>query len=215
MLCVTFSNNTASRFYAVFALSTAPLTFFEVLARSDLIAAMMLLNLVAFILEHSPQRSKILGVVLGCAIASRFAIYPALLILILQMFKRMNLRAFMSVISLALLTASVLILPLVIWNSSIFFNYAPVGVNLQKLGSSATLKVFWIVVVSIASGSTFAINKFESVYLSVALILAIITFATWSSFVIDLSYLQLVAIPLLFSFPRTVGMMTGTTRRTH
>jgi len=220
LLYRTYRNNEKSRLYSILILSTIPLTFFEVLARSDLIANITILLLVIYILElkqSSLESNKILlGILLGCAASTRIAMLPATVVILLAVFKNVTPRVFAEVVFYCILTMGCLILPFLAWNSFVFVYYAPLGVNLQKLGPHESLRSFWLSITIIAVFLTaFLARKPSEIYLSVTVTLAIVTLATWSTFWVDLSYLQLICVPLLFSFPRGQASCAHTGKQWH
>ena len=107
-------------------------------------------------------------------------------------------------------------LPFAFWNPGVFFGFAPLGINSTKLGSQAINQIGWPILTASASLALgFSVQSPRQLYTSFAVVLSIVTLATWLSFARDLSYLQLPFLPLLFTLPRTdrIGSLEGEEHR--
>jgi hypothetical protein len=196
------------RAFSVLVLSSAPLIFFEVTARSDIIANMALLMLIPWYLmwvedhRESMERRDIVitGVLFGCLAATRIALLPALAVPALYLLRRHGAGAFARVMGLAAVLVVALLLPFILWDPDLFFGYAPLGVNRTKLGQHAPVQAVWLIatgLVTLASG--FLVRCAKQLFIWLLPILVVTVAATWLTFAVDLSYLQIVFVPLLFS----------------
>lgn len=189
-------------------LSSAPLLFFEVSGRSDLIANLALVVLVIFVLERSEGRpwgsnAWKLGILLGCLAATRLALLPVLGLLFLFMVRTLPGHALKKALLAAVAVFGVLVLPLAAWHPETFFRYAPIGVNSTKLGPERSVAVFWLCLtaaVTLLLG--FLVARARHLYASAALLLTMVMAATWLTFSPDLTYLQMPFVLLLFALPR-------------
>jgi hypothetical protein len=208
------------RAFSVLVLSSAPLLYFEVTARSDIIANMALMMLIPFFMmwiqDHRQSMERrdiaISGVLFGCLAATRIALLPALAVPALYLLRRYGVVAFAQVIGLAAAVFIALLLPFILWDPDLFFHYAPFGVNMTKLGQHTQTQVAWLIatmLVVLVSGSLVrcATNLFGLLIPALAVTVA----ATWLTFSVDLSYLQLIFVPLLFSLEYPLTCFGGKT----
>lgn len=211
MLYHIYRNHTLSRSCSVFILSAAPLLFFEVIARSDLMTNMTIILFVPFVLETRHSRNlSLLGVLLGCATATRIAMLPVIFTIVLYLFKRLPFHSMLQLAACWLCMTGLLVLPFLVWNFSTFVSYAPLGVNLQKLGTDEPVRILWLlgtaIVVAYLGLNT---RNVPELHAGIAVVLCLITIATWSTFWVDLTYLQLIFLPVLFAFPRNEATKSG------
>ena len=188
-------------------LMTAPLVSFEVAGRSDIIVNLLLFSFLVVGIEEylRTKRGRLpgLGLLIGAVAATRFAIWPAMVVPVSSLLRDLGLRRSAFVMTGALLGFAALVGPFVIWQPATFFGYAPLGVNATKLGTEPVGQALWIavtgVVVSVASVHA---CKTGNLFLATIPVFACVTLATWLTFGIDVSYAQLVFVPSLFSFPQ-------------
>lgn len=208
------------RAFSVLVLSSAPLLYFEVTARSDIIANMALLMLIPFFMmwieDHRESLERrdiaICGVLFGCLAATRLALLPALAVPALYLLRRYGMVTFARVIGLAAALFIVLLLPFILWDPDLFFHYAPFGVNATKLGQHTPTQAAWLIatgLVVLASGSL--VRCAAHLFGLLIPVLAVTVAATWLTFSVDLSYLQMVFVPLLFSLEYPLTCSGGKT----
>ena len=196
------------RFFTIIVFSTSPLLFFEVAGRSDLIANLALLVLLIFLLERHPINefkfsAWILGLTLGFLGATRIALAPALFVIVFYLAATFPRRVLKKTLTISTITFFILVAPFAFWNPSTFFHYAPLGVNSTKLGGDRLIALILLVGTAILTLLlSFAVKSAVDLYAAVAILLGLVTLATWLTFSRDLSYLQMIFIPLLFAFPR-------------
>lgn len=203
---------------AIGILATAPLLFFEVVAKSDVIANMVLLMLLltcsrAYMGRPSPLLLGSVGILLGGVAATRIALLPILFVCVCYLYWGAPLRRWIAIVAIAAFVAALLIVPFIIWNPTVFFGFAPFGVNATKLGANPALQWLWL---ALTGGATLFFGLWAKTYprllLGITLLGALIVSATWVQFFVDLSYLQIVFIPLLFLLPATVPIQKGEMR---
>ena len=208
LLWMAYKQAPRVRFFAIIVFSTSPLLFFEVAGRSDLIANLALLVLLIFLLERHPVNELkfgawIFGLTLGFLGAARIALAPALFLIVYYMAAAFPRRMLKKTLTISTITFFILVAPFAFWNPSTFFHYAPLGVNSTKLGGDRLIALLLLVGTAILTLLvSFAVKSAVDLYAAVAMILGLVTLATWLTFSRDLSYLQMIFIPLLFAFPR-------------
>ncbi len=121
------------------------------------------------------------GVVVGGVAATRLPIWAVLAMVGLYIFKKASVRAGLIVTGVALLVFVALVGPFVIWNSAVFFEFAPIGVNLGKLGSDDTddfMKLVWLLATAASvAGFGWKARNGQELTLGVAVIMAIVVAA--------------------------------------
>ena len=208
LLWMAYKQAPRVRFFTIIVFSTSPLLFFEVAGRSDLIANLLLLVLLIFLLErHAVNQFKfgawIFGLSLGLLGATRIALAPALFVILYYVAATFPRRLLKKTLVIGTLTFFVLVAPFAFWNPTTFFHYAPLGVNRTKLGGDRLIALILLVGTAFSTLLvSFAVKSAVDLYTAAAVVLAIVTLATWLTFSRDLSYLQMIFIPLLFAFPR-------------
>ena len=208
LLWMAYNQAPRNRFFTIIVFSTSPLLFFEVAGRSDLIANLALLVLLIFLLERrAVDQFKfgawIFGLSLGLLGATRIALAPALFVILYYMAAAFPRRLLKKTLVIGTITFFVLVAPFAFWNPTTFFHYAPLGVNRTKLGGDRLIAI--VILVGTAFSTllvSFAVKSAKDLYTAAAVVLAIVALATWLTFSRDLSYLQMIFIPLLFAFPR-------------
>ena len=194
---------------SICVLATSPLLFFEVTGRSDLITNMALLLLPVYLLERQRDWQSnagllMLGALVGCIGATRPALAPPLFVLGLYLMRKLGTVAVLKVGVAAVIVFAGLVSPFVLWNPSVFFGYAPLGVYTTKLDSHRANLIVWPSVTAVASLVLgLAVGSPKQLYMSFAITLGLVTLVTWLSFGPDLTYLQLPFLPLLLTLPRT------------
>jgi uncharacterized membrane protein len=152
------------------------------------------------------------GVLFGCLAATRIALLPALAVPALYLLRRYAVVAFARVIGLAAVVFVALVLPFILWDPDLFFHYAPLWVNTTKLGQHMPTQAVWLIatgLVVLASASLVRCAK--NLFGLLIPVLAVTVAATWLTFSVDLSYLQMVFIPLLFSLEYPLTCFGGKT----
>ena len=199
-------NHVRLRNWLWWTLATAPVLLFEVAGRSDLVANMALFILIVhfnlpFQRSDKWQTQCLFGIALGCLAATRVALWPIVALIGLHALFQINWRARNIIVSAAFATFLLLLLPFVLWDSTTFFSYAPFGVNSKKLGQHAVLQWMWplITLILTAVGVQYSLRS-KPIWSAALPIIAVIVVATWTSFFFDVSYVQLLFVPLLFSF---------------
>jgi|GEM_PF-3029167 len=198
---------------AILVLASAPLVFFEVIARSDLIANCALLMLLVVLVERREQAlaplgaraSLLLGLLFGCLVATRFALLPVFVTVALYLLRRLRLAELGHFAVSALLACAALIAPFLLWDSTTFLTYAPFGVNSTKLGADIRVSLFWLALTAAATlvGGLKSAGA-RTLPRAIVGVVTVIVLATWLTFFLDLSYMQLIFVPLLFTLPKDV-----------
>jgi len=197
------------------ALCSAPLVFLEVIGRSDLLANMALLMLLLTWLEVNEhdlrgRRVLLLGGYLGCLLATRVAVFPSLVVVAIGLLRWAGPRAFAKAAAASSVVVGVLVLPFLLWDPLTFLTYAPLGVTSEKLGSDPLARIAWPMLagcVVLATG--LAMRGARNLFIAQVPVMATVVLATSLAFTVDLSYLQLVFVPLLFAFPLDEGQPAG------
>lgn len=198
-----YRNAREQRIASLVALATAPVLLLEIAGRSDLIVNTTLLCLGVLVLRRLPwhRRSSawIGGLILGIMAATRFAIWPTLIPISGFLLARANGRLFLFTMTIAVVVASVLILPFAAWDQTTFFSYAPLGVNATKLGADQVVQGFWLMAtVVVALLATVWAYRAQRLFGAITVTLAVVVLGTWTTFFYDVSYVQFVFVPALF-----------------
>lgn len=208
LLHTTFHRIPLIRFYTIIMLSSSPLLFFEVVARSDLVANMTLIVGITWWLERHQsyvwkRDAYLLGILVGVTAATRLALLPAVMVIYLYMLRKLPSQTLFRISIAAGSTAALLLLPFLLWDTDTFLNYAPIGVSSTKLGDNQVNQMFWLSLTLLATtiGGLIA-HTARHVYGAVAAVSALIMLGTWVTFFNDITYLQLVFIPILFALSR-------------
>ncbi len=185
-------------------LSSAPLVFLEVTGRSDLIANMVLVMALVLLIQSDEHvhHPLLTGILLGCALATRIALFPVFMTVIISLICRLKWQDFARIALVSAVSFALLLLPFLFWDACTFIGFAPIGVNATKLGSSIIARIVWPVLtalVATACGIYASKTRFLTGFIIPPIILVVA--AVWISFAIDITYLQLIFIPLLFAFP--------------
>jgi hypothetical protein len=195
----------------VILLSTAPMLMFEVVARSDIVANMALLMLITGLAvwaeeRDSPFRGRTIytvGGLFGCLAATRIALLPALGVLGAYWLRRSGLRVFAKLIATSTALFLLIVLPFVLWDPQTFFRFAPIGVSGTKLGGNITIGLGALaLIVFVTVASMLLVRRAREVYVLILPPLLTTVLATWLTFFADVTYLQLLFVPLLFSLPQ-------------
>jgi len=190
---------------AIAALSTSPLLFMEVVGRSDLIANMTLAMYLIWWLQSYEQQSRaqqlnLLAVGMGFLAATRIALYPILAVIVLFLWKRLDRKNLARVLVISILVSGIIILPFLFWDLHTFLYYAPLGVNGDKLGTNTLMQAFWLALMGLVVFVSGWVPKHaQALPALVVLVMSVVIMATWTTFSVDYTYLQLVFIPVLFS----------------
>jgi hypothetical protein len=208
LLWMTYRKNPQSAVLSLAILSTAPLLWLETLGRSDLMANMALLLLLLVWVEKmnghfGGGKTPALGVLIGCAGATRIALLPALFVVFVFLARKMPLYDLFITGIVSVLVFLVWTLPFAIWNPAVFFQHAPIGVSSIKLGGNSVIQIGWMIVISVISLLLgLAIQTPRGLFSAVAAILGLTVAATSLTYHADVSLLQLVFLPLLFALER-------------
>lgn len=198
-----YRNAREQRIASLVALATAPILLLEIAGRSDLIVNVTLLCLIVLVLYrlrwNRPASALAGGIMLGTIVATRFAIWPALIPISGFLLARTSGRLFLVTMTVAVVVASVLILPFAAWDQTTFFGYAPLGVNATKLGANQAVQGFWLVAtVVVVLLATIWAYRTQRLFGAIAVTLAVVVLGTWATFFYDVSYVQFVFVPALF-----------------
>jgi hypothetical protein len=213
LLCRTYRKHPRSQVFAVVTLASAPLVLFEIVARSELITNVALICLFITWLaaqEESgkpPQTRSTLGMGLffGSLMATRLALLPTLAVPVLYLLRRWEQRRWLLFAAAAALAFAALVIPFAVWDPAVFFQYAPLGVNREKLGGNQLTQMAWLTLTGLTVlVSGFRTTRAADLFSAIVPVLTVTVLATWISFFVDLSYLQLTFVPLLFTLGRRV-----------
>ena len=201
-----YVNSKKSLFLGLLAAGTAPVIFLEVAGRSDLILNALLLVLLLSWAERIVQDDRRKAILawwgfLGALAATRIAIWPVLVLSAVFMIRFTPGRRLISALILAATIFAFLVLPFILWDPQTFFGYAPIGVNVTKLGSNETVKIIWMIALGLVTLlAALPSWRTHRLVLPSMGVLVCIVFATWATFFYDVSYVELILIPVLFSF---------------